>query len=78
QIEVDNYKYWGAQTQRSIEHFSIGSDLMPIEVIKALAIIKKAAAITNHQVGILARTKKEIIIKVADEIIAGELDEHFP
>lgn len=78
QIEVDNDKYWGAQTQRSIEHFSIGSDLMPIEVIKALAIIKKAAAITNHQLGILARTKKEIIIKVADEIIAGELDEHFP
>ncbi|ACD31366.1 class II fumarate hydratase [Francisella tularensis subsp. mediasiatica] len=78
QIEVGNDKYWGAQTQRSIEHFSIGSDLMPIEVIKALAIIKKAAAITNHQLGILARTKKEIIIKVADEIIAGELDEHFP
>lgn len=78
QIEVDNDKYWGAQTQRSIEHFSIGDDLMPIEVIKALAIIKKAAAMTNHQLGILAQAKKEIIIKVANEIIAGELDEHFP
>lgn len=44
QIEVDNDKYWGAQTQRSIEHFSIGSDLMPIEVIKALAIIKKSCS----------------------------------
>ncbi|MDE5002896.1 lyase family protein, partial [Francisella tularensis] len=64
--------------QRSIEHFSIASDFMPIEVIKALAIIKKAASITNHQLGILARTKKEIIIKVADDIIAGELDEHIP
>ncbi|APD49826.1 class II fumarate hydratase [Francisella hispaniensis] len=78
QIEVDNDKYWGAQTQRSIEHFSIGDDLMPIEVIKALAIIKKAAAMTNHQLGILAQAKKEIIIKVANEIIAGDLDEHFP
>ena len=78
QIEVDNDKYWGAQTQRSIEHFSIGDDLMPIEVIKALAIIKKAAAMTNHQLGILAQAKKEIIIKVANQIIAGELDEHFP
>nr|WP_042869939.1 lyase family protein [Bacillus atrophaeus] len=54
QIEVDNDKYWGAQTQRSIEHFSIGSDLMPIEVIKALAIIKKAAAITKSSVRYLS------------------------
>ncbi|ALB02055.1 fumarate hydratase [Francisella persica ATCC VR-331] len=78
QIEVDNDKYWGAQTQRSIEHFSIGNDLMPVEVIKALAIIKKAAAMTNHQLGILAQAKKEIIVEVADEIIASKLDEHFP
>ncbi|ORM38928.1 class II fumarate hydratase [Francisella endosymbiont of Ornithodoros moubata] len=78
QIEVDNDKYWGAQTQRSIEHFSIGSDLMPVEVIKALAIIKKVAAMTNHQLGILAQAKKEIIVEVADEIIAAKLNEHFP
>lgn len=78
QIEVDNDKYWGAQTQRSIEHFSIGSDLMPVEVIKALAIIKKAAAMTNHQLGVLAQAKKEIIVEVADEIITAKLNEHFP
>ncbi|WP_432773804.1 class II fumarate hydratase [Francisella salimarina] len=78
EVKVDDRYYWGAQTQRSIEHFSIGKDLMPIEVIKALAIIKKAAAITNNELGILPKNKRDIIVTVSDEIISGQLDNHFP
>ncbi len=78
EVKVDDRYYWGAQTQRSIEHFSIGKDLMPIEVIKALAIIKKAAAITNNELGILPINKRDIIVTVSDEIISGQLDNHFP
>ncbi|QEO58216.1 class II fumarate hydratase [Francisella marina] len=78
EVKVDDRYYWGAQTQRSIEHFSIGKDLMPIEVIKALAIIKKATAITNNELGILPTNKRDIIVTVSDEIISGQLDNHFP
>lgn len=78
EVKVDDRYYWGAQTQRSIEHFSIGKDLMPIEVIKALAIIKKAAAITNNELGILPSNKRDIIVTVCDEIISGQLNNHFP
>ncbi|MBK2106157.1 class II fumarate hydratase [Francisella philomiragia] len=78
EVKVDDRYYWGAQTQRSIEHFSIGKDLMPIEVIKALAIIKKAAAITNNELGILPSNKRDIIVTVCDEIISGKLNNHFP
>lgn len=78
EVKVDDRYYWGAQTQRSIEHFSIGKDLMPIEVVKALAIIKKAAAITNNKLGILPINKRDIIVTVSDEIISGKLDNHFP
>ncbi|MBK2095880.1 class II fumarate hydratase [Francisella philomiragia] len=78
EVKVDDRYYWGAQTQRSIEHFSIGKDLMPIEVIKALAIIKKAAAITNNELGILPTNKRDIIVTVCDEIISGQLNNHFP
>ncbi|WP_150464957.1 class II fumarate hydratase [Francisella sp. SYW-2] len=78
EVKVDDRYYWGAQTQRSIEHFSIGKDLMPIEVIKALAIIKKAAAITNNELGTLPTNKRDIIVTVSDEIISGQLDNHFP
>ncbi|MEY8766452.1 MULTISPECIES: class II fumarate hydratase [Francisella] len=78
EVKVDDRYYWGAQTQRSIEHFSIGKDLMPIEVIKALAIIKKAAANTNNELGILPTNKRDIIVTVSDEIISGQLDNHFP
>lgn len=78
EVKVDDRYYWGAQTQRSIEHFSIGKDLMPIEVIKALAIIKKAAAITNNELGILPTNKRDIIITVCDEIISDQLNNHFP
>ncbi len=78
EVKVDDRYYWGAQTQRSIEHFSIGKDLMPIEVIKALAIIKKAAAITNNELGVLPTNKQDIIVTVSDEIISGQFDNHFP
>ena len=77
-IEVSDNVYWGAQTQRSILHFSIGNGLVPKEVIRAMAIIKKAAAIANNELGILDTDKKDIIVKVADEIISGKLDAHFP
>lgn len=78
EIAVQCDRYWGAQTQRSIHYFSIGEDKMPLEVIKALAIVKKAAAITNNELGILSTEKTQLITQVADEIIAGKLDAHFP
>jgi fumarate hydratase class II len=80
-IEVENDRYWGAQTQRSTYYFAIGSatqDRMPIEVIHAMAILKKAAALTNQELGSLAADKAELIVQAADEVIAGKLDEHFP
>ena len=78
EIEVPCDRYWGAQTQRSLHYFSIGEDIMPLEVIRALAIVKKASAITNHELGQLSRDKAELITQVADEILAGKLDDHFP
>ena len=78
EIEVPSDRYWGAQTQRSLHHFSIGEDLMPIEVIQAFAIVKKASAIANNQLGKLSAEKKDLITQVADEILAGKLDDHFP
>ena len=77
-IEVDASKYWGAQTQRSVVHFSIGNDLIPKEIIQALAIVKKAAALTNNELGILPLQKQKLIIEVANEITDGKLDGHFP
>ena len=77
-IEVPSNKYWGAQTQRSIRYFSIGDDIMPIDLIRAMAILKKAAAISNCELGILPQDKKDLIVRVADEIISGKLDDHFP
>lgn len=78
EVRVTSGKYWGAQTQRSLDNFKIGGDVMPIEVIHALALIKKAAAIVNAQLGLLPEDKKSAIGDVCDEIIAGTLDEHFP
>ncbi|MFZ9035782.1 MAG: class II fumarate hydratase [Francisellaceae bacterium] len=78
EIRVDEDKYWGAQTQRSLKYFSIGKDIMPIEAIHALALIKKAAAIANHELGYLSADKKKYICEVADEIMKGDLDRHFP
>jgi fumarate hydratase, class II len=77
-IQVPLNKYWGAQTQRSLDYFKIGNQRMPLEIIQAFGILKKAAAIVNHYLGVLSRKKKDIIERVCDEIINGDLDEHFP
>lgn len=77
-IEVPADKYWGAQTQRSFQNFKIGGNLMPTEIIRAFAILKKAAAITNHEAGVLPKEKSDLIGKVCDEILKGKLDDQFP
>ncbi len=77
-IDVPSDKYWGAQTQRSLENFKIGTEKMPIPVIHAIAIIKKVAAIVNSDIGDLDTKIAEYIIKAADEVISGKLDGHFP
>jgi len=78
-IEVPADKYWGAQTQRSIENFRIGEPAsMPKEVIQAFAILKKAAALVNFDLGVLPKEKMELIVAVCDEILAGKLDDQFP
>ncbi|HMQ64276.1 MAG TPA: lyase family protein, partial [Flavilitoribacter sp.] len=77
-IQVPADKYWGAQTQRSSENFRIGGQRMPVEVIRAFAILKKAAALTNHGLGILSHEKTDLIGRVCDEISAGQLDDQFP
>jgi len=79
-IEVATDKYWGAQTERSLHHFNIGFDVMPREMIRALGILKKAAAIVNHQLKSDKMTleKTDLIIRAANEVIAGDLDAHFP
>lgn len=77
-IDVPADKYWGAQTQRSFENFKIGGNLMPKEIIRAFAILKKAAAMTNLDAGVLAKEKSDLIGKVCDEILEGQLDDQFP
>ncbi|ADL50172.1 class II fumarate hydratase [Clostridium cellulovorans] len=78
EIKVPSDKYWGAQTQRSFENFKVGSEIMPLDQIKAIAIVKKAAAIVNHKIGKLDQEKAEAIKAAADEIIEGKLDDNFP
>ncbi len=78
EIEVPEDKYYGAQTARSLVHFKIGGDRFPREVIRALGILKKAAAVTNEELGILDSAKTALITQAADEVIAGALDAHFP
>src|SRR5208337_94671 len=78
EVRVPSDKYWGAQTQRSLENFKIGSDRFPSEMIKALGILKKAAAMTNQELGILPADKASLIIRAANEVIEGKLDSHFP
>lgn len=78
EIEVPADVYWGAQTQRSLLHFDIGFDVMPRELIRALGILKKAAAIVNFDLGKLPEDKKDLIVRAADEVIEGKLDAHFP
>lgn len=78
QIKVPVNKYYGAQTARSLMNFKIGGETFPRELIRALGILKKAAAITNQELGLLPSEKADLIIKAADEVIDGKLDEHFP
>jgi fumarate hydratase class II len=78
EVDVPADKLWGAQTQRSLEHFSIGTDLMPREMINAYAILKKAAAITNHAQNRLDEQRCDLIVKVCDEILAGQHHDMFP
>ncbi|MBR1708925.1 MAG: class II fumarate hydratase [Clostridia bacterium] len=78
EVRVPGDKYWGAQTQRSFEHFRIGEERMPKEVIQAFAILKKCAAQANLELGNLDEKRAALISRVCDEILSGELDEHFP
>src|SRR5215467_6661421 len=78
EVHVPADKLWGAQTQRSIEHFSIGTDLMPREMIAAYAILKKAAANANHASRRLDDTVHKLIAAACDEILAGKHDDMFP
>jgi fumarate hydratase class II len=77
-IEVDDSRYWGAQTQRSLQNFRIGRERFPREMIGALGSLKKAAALVNKDLGILPEEKCKLIVAAADEVIAGKLDDHFP
>ena len=78
EIAVPSDKYYGAQTARSLIHFAIGTEKMPREVIRAMGILKKSAAIVNTELGLLTAEKRDLIVKAADEVIAGKLDDHFP
>ena len=78
EVEVDNSRYWGAQTERSLKNFKIGTDHFPREMIMSLGILKKAAAFVNMELGLLKKEIGEKIIVAADEVISGKLDEHFP
>lgn len=77
-VEVNANVYWGAQTERSLDNFAIGDDTMPSPLIRAFGILKKAAAITNRELGKLDSDKARLIIQAADEVLAGQLDSQFP
>jgi len=77
-VEVASDRYWGAQTQRSLEHFAIGEERMPIEIVRALAVVKKAAARVNAELGRLDPRLAGAIESAADEVTEGRLDDHFP
>ena len=77
-VNVPSDKLWGAQTQRSLEHFNIGDDLIPREMVPAYAIVKKAAALVNHKAGRLGDIQKNLIVRVCDEILAGQHLDQFP
>jgi fumarate hydratase class II len=78
EMEVPADKYWGAQTQRSLRYFNIGFDVMPREMIRALGVLKKAAALVNEELGKLPAEQARLIVAAADEVIEGRLDAHFP
>ena len=77
-VQVPADKYWGAQTQRSLENFRIGREKMPVEIIRAFALLKKAAAIVNNRMGILDSRLSNPVIQACDEILEGKMDDHFP
>ena len=76
-IEVDNSRYWGAQTERSRRNFAIGEERQPLPLIRALALVKRVAAETNHALGILDRRRMRAIVTAADEVIAGKIRRSF-
>src|SRR5215470_49420 len=80
EVKVPSDAYYGAQTQRSIDNFKIVPDInrMPREIIRAFAYLKKAAALTNLEAGVLSKDKSDLIGKVCDEILEGRLDAYFP
>ena len=78
EMQVPADKYWAAQTQRSFQNFKIGGEIMPREITHAFGILKKAAAMANNKLGKLDDKKLEYISKACDEVIAGELNDHFP
>src|SRR5436309_8543242 len=79
-VEVPADRYWGAQTQRSLHHVSIGgpTEHMPVEVVRAFGILKKAAALVNEELGKLPPDKARLIVQAAEEVVDGKLDDHFP
>ena len=77
-IEVPADRYWGAQTERSRRNFRIGTELMPLPVIRALALVKRVAADVNCELGLLDERRARAIVTAAEEIMAGKLDGHFP
>jgi len=77
-VEVPADRYWGAQTQRSLHHFSIGDDHMPVEVVRAFGILKTACALVNLELGKLPKEKADLIVRAAEEVALGKLDDHFP
>lgn len=78
EIQVPSHVYWGAQTERSLHHFNIGSDRIPLEVIHAFGILKKAAALANMKLGKLSKEKADLIVPVAEEVAHGKWDDQFP
>src|SRR5687767_10802613 len=77
-LEVPADRLWGAQTQRSLQNFRIGGERMPVPLVRALGIAKRAAALTNQELGLLEPRLAEAIAAAAEEVIAGKLDDHFP
>src|ERR1044071_8636868 len=77
-LEVESDRYWGAQTQRSLENFRIGGERMPVPLVRALGIVKRAAAVTSRELGVLDARLADAIVAAAQEVIDGKLDDHFP
>jgi len=77
-IDIPSDRFWGPQTQRSLDNFKIGEERFPRELIRALGIVKRSAAIVNNNLGVLSDDKKELIVQACDEIISGNIDDHFP